>query len=606
MALQVWLPMTKDLRNQGLSDVTVTNNGATFDSAGKLGGCYSFDGNDDFISLDGSILYDVIKGGESPFSIAMWIYRADSTRAILFGDYSLSGSIGFNIELNANHSMRFYWNGTPDTSGSHTLATLNAWTHLAITYDGTKICFYTNGTLTDTYTVTLTTKTKTSGMYYLGRDSRTGSTALNGKMNDFRLYDHCLSPMEVKQLSQGLVLHYPLDNNGWGQENLLKNSTFLQQSTSWNRNGVPFSTDYSFNGRCVGTLTPSSGATSRQNMGQYITTMFADLNNLSMVTCSFWYKAEVGANTNGVGVMLRIANSNSQYNDVIVPSGLTVDGAWHYKMYTVDLSRFNNTNITSVSFLIFCQGAPVSYSMLKLELGSIATPWCPNSSDTLYTTLGYNDNIEYDTSGFGNNGTRVGELSWSTDTPKYLASTVFDTDISKYIKDVYAIKGLTMDEITVSLWFNTSSSSESVSGDGENLFSFAYNSGLRARIPKNSTNTIWLYDGTAYTFASNTSFVDGKWHLLVITFDNGIYKCFIDGIQIGSNGTKSTSTITFADNEYYRIATSQIGGEHFVGKISDFRIYANCLSPLDVLSLYQASAYIDSQGNTYASSYVEG
>ena len=51
MSLQVWLPLTKDLRNQGLANVTVTNNGATFNSEGKLGGCYSFDGVDDAITI---------------------------------------------------------------------------------------------------------------------------------------------------------------------------------------------------------------------------------------------------------------------------------------------------------------------------------------------------------------------------------------------------------------------------------------------------------------------------------------------------------------------------------------------------------------------------
>lgn len=42
MALQVWLPLTRDLSNQGLANVTITNNGATFNSNGKLGGCYYF------------------------------------------------------------------------------------------------------------------------------------------------------------------------------------------------------------------------------------------------------------------------------------------------------------------------------------------------------------------------------------------------------------------------------------------------------------------------------------------------------------------------------------------------------------------------------------
>ena len=46
MALQVWLPLTKDLRNQGINGATVINNGATYSSTGgKLGGCYNFANN---------------------------------------------------------------------------------------------------------------------------------------------------------------------------------------------------------------------------------------------------------------------------------------------------------------------------------------------------------------------------------------------------------------------------------------------------------------------------------------------------------------------------------------------------------------------------------
>jgi len=41
-------------------------------------------------------------------------------------------------------------------------------------------------------------------------------------MNDIRIYDTALSPREVKEISKGLVLHYPLSMPGG--ENLLKNS----------------------------------------------------------------------------------------------------------------------------------------------------------------------------------------------------------------------------------------------------------------------------------------------------------------------------------------------------------------------------------------------
>ena len=51
MSLIVWLPLNGDLENQGLSNVTVTNNGATIDNNGKVGKCYSFNGSSSKISM---------------------------------------------------------------------------------------------------------------------------------------------------------------------------------------------------------------------------------------------------------------------------------------------------------------------------------------------------------------------------------------------------------------------------------------------------------------------------------------------------------------------------------------------------------------------------
>lgn len=98
---------------------------------------------------------------------------------------------------------------------------------MAITYDGINhLCCYLNGELKETYTVTLGAKAKTSGSYYLGRDSRTGTTAFNGRMNDFRIYNNCLSVLEVKEIAQGLVMHYKLNGlaSGVGENRALHTS----------------------------------------------------------------------------------------------------------------------------------------------------------------------------------------------------------------------------------------------------------------------------------------------------------------------------------------------------------------------------------------------
>jgi hypothetical protein len=73
-----------------------------------------------------------------------------------------------------------------------------------------KVQIYVDGDLKATRTGVLSTFNLTTP-YYLGRDSRTGATAFQGKLNDFRIYDHALSTKEIKEISRGLILHYKLN-----------------------------------------------------------------------------------------------------------------------------------------------------------------------------------------------------------------------------------------------------------------------------------------------------------------------------------------------------------------------------------------------------------
>ena len=169
----------------------------------------AFDGQNIYISLISSSINNLIRGGNTPFTVAFWVSHDDSTRAILFGDYGLGG-INFNIELSAYHDIRFYCNGSPDKIFGTIPA--STWTHICIVYNGTGLKCYSNGVLIGTYSSSLAQKTKNSNIEYrLGKDSRSDSTMFYGRMSDFRIYATALTADQVKQLYEAPI---SLANNG--------------------------------------------------------------------------------------------------------------------------------------------------------------------------------------------------------------------------------------------------------------------------------------------------------------------------------------------------------------------------------------------------------
>ena len=88
MALQVWLPLTGNKENQGLKNLSVTNNGATFTNDGKLGKCCHFNGSAQYLQLSETL--GSIYSGD--FTWALWLKPTDDTRGILISEYSSAGA----------------------------------------------------------------------------------------------------------------------------------------------------------------------------------------------------------------------------------------------------------------------------------------------------------------------------------------------------------------------------------------------------------------------------------------------------------------------------------------------------------------------------------
>lgn len=609
MGLQVWLPLNGNLGNKGLSNITVTQSNTAIDTNGKIGSCYSFNGTDSFISLND--VYNILKGGNNPFSITMWVYNSDtSNRAVLFGDYNIAYTTYTNlIEKKIDEKIRFYWKGgNPDLTFNSTL-TKDNWTHLGLTYNGQEICIYINGQFSDSKQISLSSLNKISGSFYIGRDGRTGTTAFNGKINDFRLYDEALSPMQIKLISQGLVAHYLLDNNGISNNfNLLKKQI---KETAWGLWGYGDATrekvtidnkvwahiiqddttrydGYSIN--------PNGNGIVIDHNQQYIISFTAkggnNQPNSEIIVWWHWRSTEGGANLAQHYVRINISDKIPRRYSCIIPK------------YTHDTYNVDRINIMMGSHKA---NNEIYFTDVKFEEGDIATYWIPNEEDPEYANLGLNDNIEYDVSGYCHNGVKYNITDYSSDTPRYSVSTTFN-GTNSYIN--IGKGGKVKDAITVSSWVYMNDWSTY-----SNPFISCTQTG-GWNFSKNGSNLRFLL-GTGTTSNTNKnaqvllSSLTSGWHMITATYDGLVVSLYIDGILTHGNTIYSTKTPIYynATNDIIIGAEAGSGatptGEYFNGRISDVRIYATALSDTDVLALYKNSAYIDSFGNVFASEYQE-
>ena len=105
---------------------------------------------------------------------------------------------------------------------------LNTWYHLTLTYANGHCKIYVNGVETKDYSTTIVPNFSGITTGTIGAANNLTGYQTNCLINDFRVYDHCLSAAEVREIAQGLVLHYKLDDIMHG----------IQDSSGYNHNGT--------------------------------------------------------------------------------------------------------------------------------------------------------------------------------------------------------------------------------------------------------------------------------------------------------------------------------------------------------------------------------
>lgn len=191
------------LDSSGYGHDGALGNGATY-APGRIGQAFSFDGTDDFLA--GPVIPQI---NPTSFSIALWVKGAPEGGNRLLADSShggtRAGSVnweGFALQLIGNNRVDFaFGNGStfPHVTSTSVVAD-NTFHHVAATFDGSLMSMYVDGSLENTTNFTGTPMV--SGRpFRLGNHDQLTSRALNGLLDDVRLYNDVLTAGEVRNLA---------------------------------------------------------------------------------------------------------------------------------------------------------------------------------------------------------------------------------------------------------------------------------------------------------------------------------------------------------------------------------------------------------------------
>ena len=604
MSLQVWLPFNRDISNYGLYNTTTRSvNSASIATGGKLGNCLSLSSDGQAVSLDSFM--DVCST-YTRYSISAWIYMSSaatnhSSSILSSGDWNSGDSqfcfACYNYFPDGYHKIlvpnKSYWSDGIDLGSS---IKLNTWYNICITYDGTTTRGYVNGEYVGSYAGGGITASSNSKNLYVGSATYYNGFTLKGSMNDVRIYDHCLSAKEVKEISKGLSLHYKLSDpyiepttnlySGWSS-NCYNGATSkysygtttdmyydIIDSTIKVRMGTDSLSAWPY--VFFNNITPPSNGEYRTLSFDYYPTIKDKINFYSYNTSGTITWVANGIKGTGGDIPVNV----NSWNHISVTIKNTGSSDYGFGYMSIGLEK--HTSNTSNYWL---------FKNIQIE---------SKDHSTGYTGAGTSrsESLCFDSSGFGNNGVVKNQSSISVegDSPRYDVSTVFNG--TSFIMGQNLNGAKSTDALSLCAWINPSQLSGYIVA--------SYETG-GAGLHLSSGSIYFQIYSSEYTAVSGGSVSTDTWYHVVGTYDSSKLRIYVNGELKGE--VAKTGNITYNSGTPWAIATNPNGtgddGDHYYGKLSDVRIYATALSASDIKELYNTSASVDKNGNMYAYEFKE-
>lgn len=597
--LCLWLPFTDGTtKNYGLTNMDVVDYGTSVYDQGKLGKCRSFVGNG-YLQLSNAF---GIESGKD-FSCCYWIKEISNNILSKFRVVYQCGNL-----IIGHYGNKFdIYNATGNTLDLTYVCDTTEWVHCCMTYQGSSntVTIYINGVKCSTQQPKNLTGLSDATALIGKRSSET--YLFEGYLNDFRIYNTCLSPRQVKEISRGLICHYPLGeiDGKIGGRNLIKNGKGNVKAGFFKN--FPTVTDE------YGEFTLKSKKTYK---GIILDGFVYECRDYPVGEKYIWsydimytaWNFPTGSNRGELWMGQRYVNAPSgetatgawrgvtQHNLPVVGQNGCELNKWYHVKQTVTIPQQASSNVGQQGIISFYNSnANVEASFtarlknVKLEKSSTATPWTPAPEDD----ASFYDNVIYDTSGYNNNGSVTDSTcpTWSSDTPRYKGSYMFNGN-NQYLKFQSPISSA-FAEFSISCWvkFNnvTNETNDAIctmrSGVGTGVALFRIRNNFR-------------FDDNAFTTFSEYVIPQNTWLHIVVTRSLSCKKLYINGIL--KQTTNTIGDMKLISNVGTIGASSQKGdnlSNYLNGQLSDFRIYATALDNQTIEELYKIGASLDSNGN---------
>ena len=549
MSLQVWLPLNGDLTQQGTANTTFSGTPA-WKTYGKIGNAA--------LNLQNRITCTTTAlNGVQFFSVTFWARienNPDSTAnwmdVIGFTDQTSSGTNGqFRFETGYGNNIYsgIHWHDNATNAiigGSYTYNTgteFDKWHHIAVTISDTEVCSYYDGILKSTITTNLN-KGHLTGAWWLGESTTRGC------IQDVRIYDQVLSAAEVKEISQGLVLHYKLDQSN---PNLISSDTFV--NAPW---ATAIAAHEEYEGRLAYRL---QCRTLYTNTSSGTVNIFPDITyqENTQYTLSITWRDDYRTDNKNSNLRITFSYTDGSSTNRIQSPANTTQSWVHTKITS------NSGKTVSKITASYGNSGYLYITDLKLEVG------------ILDTGMLYTDGSIEDSSGYNNNATLNSTTILNTSEGRYDFSTYFgayNTPVAT-LNTPSILSALTNCTITYWAKYDTTKSLL-LTGQTTSYYIMASNNN---NYYHSNAGTITTYrDGVSGTYKCTAN----EWHFFALT---GVNLSTWTAMKINGYGS----------------------GWPLNGYISDLRIYAIALDADAIRQLYEVGAKVDNKQNLHAFELVE-